>query len=230
MTGQTQAAAPLVLAVDGPGGSGKSSVSKAVASALGWAYLDTGAVYRAFAWHADSQGFDLDDPVSVEHALASFNYFIGTDPQAFTISVDGIDVTLVIRDPSIAAIVSKVARVPAVRADLTAGFRALMAVTDRPGIVVEGRDITTVVAPDASVRILLTADESVRAARRGLELGASDTSDVAGALAARDRADSRVVDFMTAADGVVTVDSTDLNFEQTVAAMLAVVAEQGSLA
>ncbi|HEU5222911.1 MAG TPA: (d)CMP kinase [Candidatus Lumbricidophila sp.] len=223
-------AGPIVVAVDGPGGSGKSSVSKAVATALGYAYLDTGAVYRAFAIHARALGTDLDDPNAIERAIAHFDYGISTDPSQFSISVDAVDVTDDIRDPSVAAIVSKVARVPAVRTDLTRGFRALIAVTVQPGIVVEGRDITTVVAPDASVRILLTAHESVRAARRGLELGASDAAEVADALAARDQADARVVDFMTAADGVVTVDSTELNFEQTVAAMLAVVAEQGSLA
>jgi cytidylate kinase len=119
--------------------------------------------------------------------------------------------------------VSAVARVPEVRLRLNELFRALLAGTDREGIVAEGRDITTVVAPDAPVRILLTASPEVRAARRAGELDGQSASDVARQLHARDRADLQVVDFMTAAEGVTTVDSTDLNFDQTVDAVIDVI-------
>ncbi|WP_298227700.1 (d)CMP kinase, partial [Gryllotalpicola sp.] len=155
---------PVMVAIDGPAGSGKSSVSKAVARRLGYAYLDTGAAYRALAWHARHAGADLDSAESVAASLGSFDYAVGTDPDDFWVRVDGVDVTEAIRDPAVSAIVSTVARVPAVREHLNALFRSIAAATDRPGIVIEGRDITTVTVPDAPVRILLTASEEVRAA------------------------------------------------------------------
>jgi cytidylate kinase len=123
--------------------------------------------------------------------------------------------------------VSGVARVPAVRQSVNAMFRAMVVGSGRVGVVVEGRDITTVVAPDAPVRILLTAAPEVRAARRSAELTGDDTTAVADALRRRDSADSKVVDFLTAAEGVTVVDSTELDFEQTVDAVLGVIAEGG---
>ncbi|MCD2441852.1 (d)CMP kinase [Agromyces sp. SYSU K20354] len=216
---------PVVVAVDGPAGSGKSSVSKAVAQRLGYGFLDTGAAYRALAWHAEASGVETDDDASVVACLASFGYRIGTDPGGYRVHVGETDVTDAIRDPQISSIVSRVARVPEVRTHLIELFRAIIAAEVRPGIVVEGRDITTVVAPDAPVRILLTASEEVRMSRRAAELVGHDAGTTGEQLRARDRADSKVVDFMNAADGVTVVDSTELDFEQTVDAMIAVVAD-----
>ncbi|MFC4245033.1 (d)CMP kinase [Gryllotalpicola reticulitermitis] len=213
----------IVVAVDGPAGSGKSSISKAVARKLGYAYLDTGAAYRAFAWHAAHSGVELADEASVVSALPSFEFAEATDPDAFSVRVGATDVTDVIRTHEVSGIVSHVARVPEVRAALTAIFRDIAVTTENPGIVIEGRDITTVVAPDAEVRILLTASEEVRMGRRSAELTGHSAQAVGEQLKARDRADSRVVDFMTAADGVTTVDSTDLNFDETVDAVIDVI-------
>ena len=133
------------------------------------------------------------------------------------------DVTGAIREPRVTDAVSGVARVPAVRESVNQLFRALVAASARPGVVVEGRDITTVVAPDAPVRILLTAAPEVRAARRSAELTTQDAASVAAALHRRDASDSAVVDFLSAAPGVTVVDSTDLDFEQTVDAVLGVI-------
>ena len=214
---------PLVVAVDGPAGSGKSSVSKEVARRLGFGFLDTGAAYRALAWHVEASGIDTDDAASVVSCLPSFAYRIGTDPAGYAVHVGNVDVTTAIRDPEISAVVSRVARVPEVRTHLIELFRAIIADEPRPGVVVEGRDITTVVAPDAPVRILLTAAEDVRIARRSAEL-VGDSAQAAGEqLHRRDEADSKVVDFMTAAAGVTTVDSTELDFEQTVDAVIGVI-------
>ena len=214
---------PLVVAVDGPAGSGKSSVSKEVARRLGFGFLDTGAAYRALAWHVEASGIDTEDAASVVSCLPSFAYRIGTDPAGYAVHVGDVDVTVAIRDPEISAVVSRVARVPEVRAHLIELFRGIIADEPRPGVVVEGRDITTVVAPDAPVRILLTAAEDVRIARRSAEL-VGDSAQAAGEqLHRRDEADSKVVDFMTAAAGVTTVDSTELDFEQTVDAVIGVI-------
>lgn len=219
---------PVIVAVDGPAGSGKSSVSKAAARRLGFAYLDTGAAYRALAWHALASGVDFSDDApddagaSVVALLPSFDYSIGTDPDAVAVHVGDTDVTDAIRDPGISAVVSRVARVPEVRRHLNELFRAIAESTELPGIIIEGRDITTVVAPDAPVRILLTASEEARIGRRVAELG--DAAAGAGeSLARRDRADAKVVDFMSAAPGVTTVDSTELDFDQTVDAVIAVI-------
>ncbi|WP_460773313.1 (d)CMP kinase [Microbacterium sp. GXF7504] len=212
-----------VVAVDGPAGSGKSSVSKAVARTLGYGYLDTGAAYRALAWHALDRGVDTSDASAVVEILGDFDYRVSLDPDDFWVHVGGTDVTAAIREPRVTDAVSGVARIPFVRQAATALFRSLMAESGRPGVVVEGRDITTVVAPDAPVRILLTAAEEVRAARRHAETGGQDAATVAASLQRRDAADATVSEFMTAADGVQVVDSTDLDFDGTVAAVLAVI-------
>jgi CMP/dCMP kinase len=214
---------PVVVAIDGPAGSGKSSVSKEVARRLGFGFLDTGAVYRALAWHAEASGIDTDDAASVISTLPAFECRIGTDPAGYAVHVGEAEVTLAIRDPAISAVVSRVARIPEVRAHLIELFRGIMSNEPRPGIVVEGRDITTVVAPDAPVRILLTASEDVRIARRSAELVGDQALAAGEQLHRRDAADSKVVDFMTAAEGVTTVDSTKLDFEQTVEAVIGVI-------
>ena len=219
---------PIVVAVDGPAGSGKSSVSKAAAVALGFAFLDTGAAYRALTWLGLERGVDLTDPAAVVELLATFQYTTEVVASGIVVHVGDEDVTDAIREPRISAEVSDVARIPEVRVALNHVFRRLIAATDRPGIVVEGRDITTVVTPDAQVRILLTADEDVRIARRSAELspGAAST---ASQLTERDRRDAQVVDFLTAAPGVTTIDSTELDFGQTVQAVVDLVRTTTSL-
>lgn len=214
---------PVVVAIDGPAGSGKSSVSKAAARELGFAYLDTGAAYRAVAWHVLNQGVDPADEQAVIDALDEFGYVISTDPDDYFVHVNEQDITDAIRETRITDVVSKVAKVPVLRQYLSDLFRHIMATTHKPGIIAEGRDITTVVAPDAQARILLTASEEARMARRSAELPQHSQDQTASALRARDAADSRVSDFMTAADGVVTVDSTDLDYAQTIDAVVGVI-------
>lgn len=212
-----------VVAIDGPAGSGKSSVSREVARRLGFGFLDTGAAYRALAWHALGHGADTSDSASVIDIMGDFEYAISLDPDDRWVRVGSTDVTTAIREPRVTDAVSGVARVPAVRRRVNSLFRALVAESGLPGVVVEGRDITTVVAPDAAARILLTAAPAVRAARRSAELVGHDASVVADALHRRDAQDSTVVDFLTAAPGVDVVDSSDLDFEQTVDAVLDVI-------
>jgi cytidylate kinase len=226
---------PLVVAVDGPAGSGKSSVSKAASRALGFAFLDTGAAYRALTWLALERGIDTSDAAAVVALLDDFSYDteVTDDGTVVRVShgshdgVDTTDVTTAIREPRVSAAVSDIARVPEVRAALTDTFRRLIRASRAPGIVVEGRDITTVVAPDAEVRILLTADEAVRIARRSAEL-APGAAATAVQLRDRDRRDGQVVDFMSAAPGVTTVDSTELSFDETVAAVVNLVTQEKS--
>jgi cytidylate kinase len=212
-----------VVAIDGPAGSGKSSVSQAVATRLGFGFLDTGAAYRALAWHALQHGIDTSDATAVLEVFGDFDYTISLDPADRWVRVGGTDVAAAIREPRVTDVVSGVARVPAVRQAVNDLFRRLVASSGLRGVVVEGRDITTVVYPDAPVRILLTAAPEVRAARRSAEVTSQDAAAVAAALHTRDAADSTVVDFLTAAPGVQVVDSTHLDFEQTVDAVLDVV-------
>jgi len=214
---------PITIAIDGPAGSGKSSVSKEAARRLGFGYLDTGAAYRALAWHVLARQTDTSDAVAVLDATGDFEVAISLDPDDYWVRVGESDVTEAIREPRVSGAVSAVARVPVIRESVNRMFRALVAHSDRPGVIVEGRDITTVVAPDAPVRILLTAAPDVRAARRGAELSGQDVAAVADALHRRDAADSQVVDFLTAADGVTVIDSTALDFTQTVDAVLDVI-------
>lgn len=218
-----EASLPLVIAIDGPAGSGKSSISKATAGRLGFGFLDTGAAYRALAWHALAHGTDTSDATAVLEVFGDFDYAISLDPADRWVRVGATDVTTAIREPRVTEAVSGVARVGAVRHAVNDMFRKLVPSAGLPGVVVEGRDITTVVFPDAPVRILLTAAPEVRAARRSAELTDHDAAKVAAALHKRDAADSTVVDFLTAAPGVQVVDSTHLDFEQTVDAVLDVV-------
>lgn len=211
---------PVVVAIDGPAGSGKSSVSRAAARALGYAYQDTGAAYRALAWNALARGVDTTDAASVIASLGDFDYRLGTDPDQFSVRVGETDVTEAIREPRVTGVVSDIARIPEVRVFLVELFRGVIRGTERPGIITEGRDITTVVAPHADARILLTASEAARMGRRSAEIAGQSAEVTAQQLSARDRRDSRVVDFMNAADGVTTLDSTDLDFDQTVQAVI----------
>ena len=207
-----------IIAIDGPAGSGKSSVSKQVARELGFGYLDTGAAYRALAW-AVGERILPTEPTNLE----AFDYSISMDPDNFWVKVGETDVTRAIREPQIAENVSSVARVPEVRAFMKQLTRDLAAQSGYPGVVIEGRDITTVVAPDAENRILLTASEEVRLKRRSAELTPAQAAEVSKQVSDRDKSDAKVVDFMTPAPGVVLVDTSELNFEQSVAAVLSVV-------
>ncbi|MDQ1293667.1 MAG: CMP/dCMP kinase, partial [Actinomycetota bacterium] len=153
---------PLVLAVDGPSGSGKSSVSREVARRLGLEYLDTGAMYRAVCWSVLDAGLDPGRPGALADHVHELDLVVGTDPRAATVHVRGRDITAAIREGRISAAVSAVAGDPDVRAEMRRRQRDLIEAARRGpgrGCVAEGRDITTVVAPDADVRILLTADE-----------------------------------------------------------------------
>lgn len=223
MTEKPISGSRIAVAVDGPAGSGKSSVSRAAARNLGFEYQDTGAAYRALAWFAVARGVDTNDVDEVISLLGDFDYEISVDPDDYFVRVGGEPVTHDIRDPAVSAVVSSVARVPQVRDHLTGLFRDRIAHGDRQGIITEGRDITTVVAPDANVRVLLTASAAARQARRAAELDSSSAESAGEQLSARDAQDLMVVDFMTAAEGVVMLDSTELNFDETVAALIALV-------
>lgn len=214
------------IAIDGPAGSGKSSVSKAIARQLGFGYLDTGAAYRALAWHVLESGADTADAEAVRRAASDFPLVQRLDPDDRRVLVGDVDVTDAIRESRVSAAVSGVARVPEVRVQVNEMFRRVVAEAEYPAVVVEGRDITTVVAPDAPVRILLTAAPEVRAARRAAELAGENAVTVAEALHKRDASDSSVVDFLNAAPGVDVVDSTELDFAQTIDAVLAVIARR----
>ncbi|WP_265521119.1 (d)CMP kinase [Oerskovia flava] len=225
---------PLVVAIDGPSGSGKSSVSRAVAGRLGVAYLDTGAMYRAATWWCLRRGVDLTDADSVSRAVRVMPLVMGIDPAAPGVHVDGTDVSEAIRTTEISTAVSAVATNLDVRSELRRLQRAAIDAEREPGsfsggrgIVAEGRDITTVVAPDADARILLTASEEARLARRALdvhgEAGEAAVAATRDQVLRRDRDDSAVSQFHVAADGVVTVDSSDLDYEQTIQAVLDVI-------
>jgi cytidylate kinase len=220
----------LVIAVDGPSGSGKSSVSRAVAERLGLRYLDTGAMYRAVTWWTLEQDVDLGDPASapaVAELARTIPLEMGETPSSTQLLVDGQDVSAAIREPRISGAVSAVATNLAVREELVRRQREIAARDG--GIVIEGRDITTVVAPDADVRVLLTANEQARLARRALEVHGSDDQtaieQTRDHVVLRDAVDSTVATFTEAADGVTVVDSSALSFEETVEAVLSLVHE-----
>ncbi|WP_346959095.1 (d)CMP kinase [uncultured Arthrobacter sp.] len=213
----------LVVAIDGPSGSGKSSVSKEVARRLRLAYLDTGAMYRALTWFCLDSGMDLADGEAIEAAAEALQLEVSTSPQEEYVRVAGADITEAIREPAISAAVSAVATTLGARTELIRRQRELIEKHHRR-MVVEGRDITTVVAPSAEVRMLLTASEEARLRRRGIQLGGSQNAEqLAAQVTARDAKDSTVVNFTQAADGVVTLDSSDLDFAQTVDAALGIV-------
>jgi CMP/dCMP kinase len=224
---------PLVVAIDGPSSSGKSTVSRQVARRLDLEYLDTGAMYRAVCWACLERGIDLADEPAVAEVARGLDLEIGTDPEAPFVLVDGRDVGREIRTTQVSSAVSAVAANLAVRAELRRRQQELIAAArrgPRHGVVAEGRDITTVVAPDADVRILLTASEGARLSRRALEVHGSDDEQAVEAtrdqVVRRDAADARVAQFFEAADGVVRLDSSGLSPEETVEAVLAVVARR----
>jgi cytidylate kinase len=210
-----------VVAIDGPSGSGKSSTSRGVAGRLGLAYLDTGAMYRAATWLVLHAQLDPSDTDAVAALVAAADIDVSLDPSAPTVAIDHTDVTEAIRAPEVSAAVSAIATNLAVREDLVARQRAIVAAAEH-GIVAEGRDITTVVAPDAQVRVLLVADAHARVARREAELGGRvDRAAVTDQVIRRDRDDSTVAAFEAAAPGVHVVDSTYLSLDEVIEAICA---------
>ncbi|MFW0179449.1 (d)CMP kinase [Rothia sp. CCM 9418] len=216
----------LVIAIDGPSGSGKSSVSEQIARHYQLAYLDTGAMYRALTWYCLEEHVDLNDTSAVIEAAQRFPLEQSTTVDEKFLRVGGTDVSAQIRSPRISESVSAIASVPEVRSLLVAQQRQMIEDCARR-IVVEGRDITTVVAPDAHARVLLTASEEVRMARRGIQLGGTQNQQqLQKQVAERDAKDSRVNNFMEAAEGVTLVDSSELDFEQTILAVREAIEDQ----
>ncbi len=192
-----------VIAIDGPAGAGKSTVARAVAERLGWSFLDTGAMYRAVTVIALEAGIDLSSDELLEQVVSDLSISM-TD----RVVINGRDVTLEIRSPDVNSAVSAVAACSAIRRALVEQQR-IFASEQALGTVVEGRDITTVVFPDAEVRIFLTASLEERAKRRG--------DDSAASVAARDSADtSRVDSPLSVGDGVTILDTTNMPLDQVV--------------
>ena len=201
------------VTLDGPSGTGKSSVARDVARRLGAAYLDTGAMYRAATVAVLDSGVGLDDKVAVARAVAEARIEVGTNARREVVKVDGVDVRHRIRGAEVTRAVSPVSAVPAVRRRLVAQQRALVA--EAEAVVVEGRDIGTVVLPDATLKIYLTASPEVRAQRRAGQLGVTDPDKIAALaqdMRRRDEHDSRRADSpLRPADDAIVVDSTDLD-------------------
>lgn len=199
-----------VVALDGPAGSGKSTVARAVASRLGFDYLDTGAMYRAVAFEAIRRGVDPQDAERVGEIAKRMDLEVGE-----RVVVNGADATIEIRGPEVTRAVSSVAAHPRVRSELV--LRQREWATGRAGVVMEGRDIATVVFPDAQVKVFLTASEDARADRRSKEMRDRDYSDVAADMVRRDRADStRAASPLSAAADAVVLDTTALSCDEVV--------------
>ena len=220
----------LVIAVDGTSGSGKSSTSRGVADRLGLRYLDTGAMFRAMTWWLLRAGVDVHDAGAVAARCGEPDIVSGTDPLAPTITVDGTDVAVAIRSDEVNAAVSPVSAVPEVRARLLDLQRAVIAEESaRGGIVVEGRDIGSVVAPDAPVKVYISADPAARAARRAAEEGGTDIEATQASLLARDKIDSgRATAPLTMADGAVHIDTTPYTLDEVIALVVALVEKAGA--
>ncbi|HBK39367.1 MAG TPA: (d)CMP kinase [Actinobacteria bacterium] len=208
------------LALDGPAGSGKSSVGRAVAQSLGWVMLDTGAMYRAVTWAVLEARIDLTDPVAISLEAANTTIRITTDPRNFSISANGHEITSAIRSPEVTAAVSAVSAVPDVRELLVKLQREAVAASDF-GIVIEGRDIGTVVLPDSALMVFLTASPEARARRRSLEVDpnadAENIADTRLAIMARDAKDSeREHSPLKPATDSQILDTSELTLDQVV--------------
>ena len=208
----------IVIAVDGPSASGKSSTSRGAARALGLRYLDTGAMYRALTWWLLAHGIPVDDAEAVAQHVGDPVIEVGTDPDDPWVTVDGRDVSAAIRTREVSGAVSAVARIPQVRARLIAMQREIIARAraEGRGIVAEGRDIGTVVAPDAVVKVFLTASEVARATRRTADLAGDPTATVATTQAEQARRDRMDAAQMAKAPDAVDVDSTLFSLEDVV--------------
>ncbi|QBR91276.1 (d)CMP kinase [Nocardioides euryhalodurans] len=220
-----QTPSDLVIAIDGTSGSGKSSTSRGVADRLGLRYLDTGAMFRAMTWWLLRQGIDVRDGDAVAARCEEPEILSGTDPTGPGIVVDGIDVGRAIRTDEVNAAVSHVSVVPAVRTRL---LHLQRDVIDGGGIVVEGRDIGSVVWPQAQLKLYLTADPGARAARRAAEAGGADVASTRESLLSRDRIDSgRATAPLTMADGAVHLDTTPYSLDEVIDQVVALAEAAG---
>lgn len=212
-------AEPLVVAIDGPAGAGKSTVGRAVADRLGLDYLDTGAMYRAVTFAALRRGLDPGDEDDVARLSETLDMSIESTPDGTSVRVDGVDASIEIRGREVTSAVSAVAANSRVRAELVRRQRRWVA--DRSGAVVEGRDIGSVVFPDASLKLFVTASPRVRAERRVAELG-GDIAEVEASIIERDRKDSTRADSpLTESSGSVLVDTSGLSIAEVVDQVLA---------
>lgn len=212
-----------VIALDGPSGTGKSTVARRLALRLGAQYLDTGAMYRAATVAALRAGTELADPSAISRVVTGSRIGVSVDPADQRTTLDGEDVTTEIRDARTTAAVSAVSAVPAVRDWLVDQQRHIIG---GRGTVAEGRDIGSVVWPDAELKVYLTAREDVRAARRAGELGDRDLVGIAASIRRRDALDSgRAASPLRRADGAIELDTSDLSIDEVVDE-LALLAEQ----
>jgi cytidylate kinase len=232
-----------VVALDGPAGSGKTTVARRTAQALGWRFVDTGATYRAVTLHVLRAGVPLEDVAGVARAAQEADLELDVDPESSGVRLAGVDVSAEIRSPEVTSAVSAVSAVPAVRARLVLLQRQLMG-TD--GAVVEGRDIATVVAPRAAVKVYLDAREEVRARRRAGEQPRVDPSlsgaarsaggvlavhddgfgDVQEAIRRRDALDNQT-NKLEVSEGAIHLDTSDLTLDEVVDAVVALVRAAG---
>ncbi len=217
----------LIIAIDGPSGSGKSSTSRGVARRLGLHYVDTGAMYRAMTWWMLEQGVDVDDPEAVAARCGEPVIVLRDDPTDPGVSVDDQDVSADIRDAAVADAVSRVAAVPEVRERLVRSQRSMVdaAITAGTGVVMEGRDIGTVVLPGADLKIYLTADVEARAARRALEeaerSGSASVASAHANLESRDALDTtRTVSPLQQAADAIAIDGTHLSLVEVIDAVI----------
>ena len=217
----------LIIAIDGPSGSGKSSTSRGVARRLGLHYVDTGAMYRAMTWWMLEQGVDVDDPEAVAARCGEPVIVLRDDPTDPGVSVDDQDVSADIRDAAVADAVSRVAAVPEVRERLVRSQRSMVdaAITAGAGVVMEGRDIGTVVLPGADLKIYLTADVEARAARRALEeaerSGRGSVASAHANLESRDALDTtRTVSPLQQAADAIAIDGTHLSLDEVIDAVI----------
>src|SRR6516164_6305784 len=219
----------LVIAVDGPAGSGKSSAARGVATELGLRYLDTGAMYRALTWWLLDQDLDVGDPATVAGHARRPAIEVSTDPASPSVTVDGADVTGLIRSRAVSNAVSAVASVPEVRAHLIARQQDILAraCAAGQGIVAEGRDIGTVVAPQAVVKVYLTASEETRATRRSADLAADPGATPAVTRDEQKRRDTADAPQSAMASDAIKVDSTVLSLDQVIGLIVRVAGERG---
>ena len=221
-----------MIAVDGPAGSGKSSAARGVAHALALRYLDTGAMYRALTWWMLTQHLDITDPGTVAGHATVPAIEIGTDPAAPAVMVDGVDVSAEIRTRAVSNAVSAVASVPEVRDHLIRMQQAIIdqAVEGGGGIVAEGRDIGTVVAPQALVKVFLPASEDIRATRRSADLAADPGASAAVTQHEQHRRDRADAPQTAMAADAVEIDSTSLTLDEVIGKITSLVSERAGLA
>ena len=212
----------MVIAVDGPSGSGKSSISKESANRLGFNFLDTGAMYRSVTWFCITENLDKEEMIIERINNKDFKLDISTDPLKDQVKVNDEDVSKIIREDEITSQVSHFAAMPKIRQFLVSKQRELVKASNS-GIIVEGRDIGSVVLPEADFKIFITANDDVRAKRRAIQID-SNENDVLVAQRKRDLLDSsRKVSPLVIPDGAVILDNSDLDFEQSVEKFIEIV-------